>query len=122
AATSTAKEEHVYAAEKLLSQIPDLGDVLPAIKYHHERTDGTGFPYQIKEMPVIAKIISVSNTLDNLVTRGGVKGIGLPIRDALTEIEHQSGKEFDPGVVNALIASYNDGSLFKSTKLFEDSL
>ncbi|MBI5779194.1 MAG: FHA domain-containing protein [Planctomycetes bacterium] len=122
AATSTAKEEHIYAAEKLLSQIPDLGDVLPAIKYHHERIDGTGFPYQIKDLPLIARIVSVSNTLDNLVTRGGVKGIGLPIRDALTEIEHQSGKEFDPGVVNALIASYNDGSLFKSTKLFEDSL
>jgi HD-GYP domain-containing protein (c-di-GMP phosphodiesterase class II) len=122
AATSTAKEEHIYAAEKLLSQIPDLGDILPAIKYHHERIDGKGFPYQITDMPLIAKIVSVSNNLDNLVTRGGVKGIGLPIRDALTEIEHQSGKEFDPAVVNALIASYNDGSLFKSTKLFEDSL
>jgi len=84
--------------------------------------DGQGFPYQITDLPLIARIVSGSNILDNLVSHGGVKGIGLPIRDALTEIEHQSGKEFDPGVVNALIASYNDGSLFKSTKLFEDSL
>lgn len=122
AAISTAREEHVYAAEKLLSQIPDLGEVLPAIKYHHERLDGKGFPYQITDMPLIARIISVSNTLDKLVSHGGVKGIGLPIRDALTEIEQQSGKEFDPKVVNALIATYNDGSLFKSTNLFEDSL
>ena len=122
AATSTAKEEHIYAAEKLLSQIPDLGEVIPAIKFHHERFDGQGFPYRITNIPLIARIISAANALDNMVTRGGIKSMGMSVKDAVTEIESQKGKEFDPAVVNALIASYNDSSLFKSTRLFEELL
>jgi pSer/pThr/pTyr-binding forkhead associated (FHA) protein len=122
--TSTAKEEHIYSAEKLLSQIPDLGEVLPAIKYHHERLDGTGFPYQIKDknVPLLARIVSVANVLDNLIISSGKKGTGLPVSEAISEIEQQSGKGFDPAVVNALITSHNDGSLFKSAKPFEQGL
>ncbi|MFH1230316.1 MAG: HD domain-containing phosphohydrolase [Planctomycetota bacterium] len=122
AATSTAKEEHIYAAEKLLSQIPDVEEIIPAVKYHHERIDGNGFPFHITNIPLIAKIISAANVLDNLVSHGGVKRIGLSIKEAVGEIQEESNKEFDPIVVNALIACFNDGSLFKSTKLFEDFL
>lgn len=120
--TSTAKEEHIYAAERLLSQIPDLGEIVLAVKYHHERVDGKGFPYHITNIPLITKIISATNILDNLVSHGGVKGTGLSIKEALSEIQEQSNKEFDPLIVNTLISCFNDGSLFKSTQLFEDSL
>ncbi|MFH0887658.1 MAG: HD domain-containing phosphohydrolase [Planctomycetota bacterium] len=122
AATSTAKEEHIYAAERLLSQIPDLGEIILAVKYHHERVDGKGFPYHITNIPLITKIISAANILDNLVSHGGIKGTGLSIKEALSEIQEQSNKEFDPLIVNALISCFNDGSLFKSTQLFEDLL
>ncbi|MDI6787192.1 MAG: FHA domain-containing protein, partial [Planctomycetota bacterium] len=111
ATASTAKEEHIYAGEKLLAQIPELGEIIPAVKYHHERVDGKGFPYQITDIPQIAKIVAVANTLDNLIVQGGEKGVGLPPKDvalgnpeatlqvrlrrAIAEIERQSGKESD---------------------------
>lgn len=108
-------DAHIRAAEKLLSPIPDLHDILPAIKYHHERIDGNGL-YKLtgKDIPLIAKIIAVANEIDNLMTMGDLKGQGLTVTDAVAEIEERAGKQFDADVVNALITCYKNESLFRT--------
>lgn len=107
-------EKHTLTAEKLLNSIPDLHDIIPTIKYHHERVDGIGF-YKIdgKDIPLSAKILAVANEVDNLMTFGG-KGQGVSVKDAISEIQVHAGKQYDLDVVKALSACYENDALFKS--------
>lgn len=115
-------KEHLAAAEKILAPMTSLKEILPIIKYHHERADGSGV-YQMKDtdIPLLSKIVSVANVLDNLMAYGGIKGEGLAAKEAIAEIEQQSGKEFDRTVIQALVATYNEGNLFKASKLFGEN-
>lgn len=69
---------------------------------HHERWDGTGYPYGLKgaDIPLSARIIAVADVYDALTHRRSWRD-AIPLVDALREIEQGSGTLFDPMVVNA---------------------
>ncbi|MEK7867558.1 MAG: HD domain-containing phosphohydrolase [Planctomycetota bacterium] len=84
---------------------------------HHERFDGKGYPEGLKgeEIPLISRIIAVGDTLDAVTTdRPYRKARGLEF--ALSEIVRNSGTQFDPSLVHALVGAYRNGtlSLFKA--------
>ncbi len=88
---------------------------------HHEKWDGTGYPGKIddvdqdhlpwgagkrgEEIPIAARIVALADVYDALVTRRAYKG---PWSEemTLTYIKDQSGKHFDPEVVDAFLAIY----------------
>ncbi|MFH1227703.1 MAG: HD domain-containing phosphohydrolase [Planctomycetota bacterium] len=108
-------EKHSLNAEKLLNSIPDLHDIIPAIKYHHERIDGTGFfKMESKNIPVNAKILAVANEIDNLMTLGGPQAQGISIKEAIAEIQSHANKTYDADVVKAMVACYDNDALFKT--------
>ncbi|MBI2899088.1 MAG: FHA domain-containing protein [Planctomycetes bacterium] len=109
------KEQHVYQGEKILSQIEGFEDILPGLRYHHERADGSGFPYHIKNegTPVMARIILVANSFDNQCTWGGIGG-GVPVKDVLKDMAQRGGKEFDDEVIKALLLCHRSGTLYGS--------
>jgi putative two-component system response regulator len=90
---------------------PDLGarigramglpaEAVQIIALHHERWDGTGYPFGVKEerIPLLARIVSVAQTFDELTAdRPGT--VPMPIQAALEQIEKQSGTAFDPALV-----------------------
>jgi HD-GYP domain-containing protein (c-di-GMP phosphodiesterase class II) len=82
------------------------------ILYHHERYDGTGYPYGKKgeDIPLGARILSVAETLDVLTSKYSYKD-PVDYSAALKEIEVNSGFQFDPEVVKALKASIKDTDL-----------
>lgn len=91
----------IYGAE-ILSHIKQLRDVIPGVVYHHEKYDGTGYPYGLKgeEIPLIAQIIAVADTYDAMTTdRPYRKGLSKEV--ALAELERWAGKQFSPEVVKA---------------------
>jgi putative two-component system response regulator len=78
--------------------------------YHHERWDGGGYMgLKGTAIPLSARIVSVSDALDAL-THGRPYRTADTVDDALTEIERESGKQFDPRVVQALLRLYGDRS------------
>lgn len=101
------KRQHVAAAESILEGIEDFGEVLAGIRYHHERADGSGYPYRITnaEMPVVARIVIVAVELDDLLFAG------TPLPDAVEDLSRREGKEFDKQVVQALVQSERAGDL-----------
>ncbi len=96
-----------YGAE-ILEHIKQLRDVIPGIRGHHERYDGTGYPDHLRgeEIPLFARIISVADAYDAMTT-------DRPYRKALNkefvyeELRRSSGRHFDPEVVNAFIKAMN---------------
>ncbi len=107
------REQHVLAGERMLAGIEGFEDVLPGIKYHHERADGEGYPYRLKneDIPQMARIVIAANAFDNECTRGGPGGEALPTTEVLKSMAKRAGKEFDAEVVRALVICHRSGTL-----------
>ncbi|HXX94277.1 MAG TPA: HD domain-containing phosphohydrolase, partial [Planctomycetota bacterium] len=56
------RDLHVQAGERLLTGVEGVERILPGIRYHHERADGTGYPYRVKnaDLPASARIVIVA--------------------------------------------------------------
>jgi putative nucleotidyltransferase with HDIG domain len=108
------REQHVTAGEKVLSGIEGFEEVLPGVRYHHERADGSGFPHHMKnaDTPVMARIVIVMNAFDNECRYGGSGGQSLPVKEVLKSLVQRGGKEFDADVVRALILCHRSGTLY----------
>jgi response regulator RpfG family c-di-GMP phosphodiesterase len=107
---SRALEEHTTIGEQLLADVPLLhGEGLRVVRSHHERWDGTGYPDGLagREIPIGARILSVADRLDTLTNRRPRRR---PLRwdAAIARIREAAGKQFDPDVVDALIACERD--------------
>lgn len=63
------KQHPVFGAD-ILKPIPSLEDIIPAVLYHHEKIDGSGYPHGLtgNEIPISAKIIAVADVYDALAT------------------------------------------------------
>jgi putative two-component system response regulator len=70
---------------------------------HHERWDGTGY-LGLREyaIPMVGRIVSVADVFDALTSERPYKR-AWPVDDALGEIKRQSGRQFDPRVVEAFL-------------------
>jgi HD-GYP domain-containing protein (c-di-GMP phosphodiesterase class II) len=99
-----AMQLHAILAERILEKIEGLHDVLPAVRHHHERWDGTGYPAGLKgeEIPLGARIIAVAETFDFLTTPLNWRETMDP-DEASAEIWRCSGTQFDPAVVEAFV-------------------
>ncbi len=106
-------ELHPIKSAELVAKISDLQDIIPAVRHHHENWDGTGYPDQLKgrDIPLGSRIIMFADTIDAMTT-------DRPYRKALTEVEVRSellkfrGKQFDPHICDALLASHGYHELF----------
>jgi HD-GYP domain-containing protein (c-di-GMP phosphodiesterase class II) len=74
------------------------------VRHHHERFDGKGYPDGLRgeEIPLLARIVSVADAFDSMV-RERPYGYSISREAALEEIRANSGAQFDPRVVDALI-------------------
>jgi len=76
---------------------------------HHERWDGRGYPNQLQgeQIPLSGRIVSVVDVFDALTHERTYKK-AWPIEDALDEIEKNAGSQFDPVIVDALLALFSE--------------
>jgi putative nucleotidyltransferase with HDIG domain len=105
-------KKHPTIGKSILAPIDLLEDIVNGIEEHHERYDGKGYPKGLKgeEISLLGRIISVADTLDALTSdRPYRKGISLDL--ALERIKEESGRQFDPSVVEALLSLYRKGLL-----------
>jgi diguanylate cyclase (GGDEF)-like protein len=96
--------KHPEIGANIISQIPGLSECVLAVKHHHERFDGKGYPEGLKgdQIPLDARIIAVAETYDNLTTPKPYRDILQP-KEALEELKRNSGTQFDPVPVTAFI-------------------
>ena len=97
-------KEHPIVGAKIIEPVDFLKNSYEVIYHHHERYDGDGYPDGLKEkdIPLCARIIAVADAYDAM-------GSDRPYRKKLSkekilkEFTEQSGKQFDPQIVNALM-------------------
>ena len=105
-------KSHPVKGAAIMSAIPELKDVIPGMKHHHERWEGGGYPDGLKgeEIPLQARIVSVADTFDAMTTTRPYQR-AMDIRFVFQRLRDLAGNRFDPTVVEALIRSYEKGEL-----------
>jgi len=95
---------HTTIAERILSPIPDFKEMIPIIRYHHERVDGKGYPDGIKgdQIPLLAKIIAVADTFDAITSERSYRS-GKSFEEATKIIEEIKGTQLDEKIVDVFI-------------------
>ena len=99
--------EHPKIAVEMLKIIEQLQPVLDIPHYHHERWDGKGYPEGLsgEAIPRCSRIFSVVDVYDALISIRPYKA-GLDEKTALKMIEAESGKSFDPEIVDHFLAHF----------------
>lgn len=103
---------HPVDGAEILEQIAGLQELARIVRYHQEAYDGTGYPEGLKgeNIPLGARIASVVDAFDAMITDRPYRK-GMPIEKAIEELKRCRGKQFDPQVVDAIIAIYEEGTL-----------
>jgi HD-GYP domain-containing protein (c-di-GMP phosphodiesterase class II) len=97
--------KHPEFAFEMLSALPNFAPVLEIPYYHHERWDGGGYPRGLEgeQIPFSARIFSVVDVWDALLSDRPYRNAWQE-EEAITYIQNESGKQFDPHVVEAFLA------------------
>jgi len=103
---------HPQHGVEILELIHPLGKLLPAVRSHHERFDGHGYPEQLvgEEIPLAARIIAVADAFDAMTTDRPYRA-ALGLEAALAELHRCAGEQFDPQVVEAFVALCQAGGM-----------
>src|SRR3984893_13774851 len=105
-------KQHTIKGANIMRPVSQLKDMLPGIELHHEHMDGRGYPYGLQgpQIPMMARIIGVADTLDAMTTNRPYQS-AMDIDYALDRIKALKGTKFDEEVVNALETAINVGKL-----------
>ena len=106
-------EQHPVDGASLIATVGQMRDLVPAVRHHHERWDGAGYPDQLKgeAIPLASRVITFADTIDAMTT-------ARPYRDALTgddvraELIRCNGSQFDPKICETLLKSSDWPTLF----------
>lgn len=82
-------------------------DVAPGVELHHERLDGTGYPYGLaeKDIPILTRIVTIVDSVDAMVSsRPYCKGMSM--ERVISELKRCSGTQFDEALVRIYLDAY----------------
>jgi diguanylate cyclase (GGDEF)-like protein/putative nucleotidyltransferase with HDIG domain len=94
---------HPLVGAEILEQVQFPYPVAPIVRAHHEKWDGSGYPYGLKgeEIPLGARILAAVDCLDALAS-DRVYRRAVPLEQAMATVVSESGKSYDPRVVDVL--------------------
>jgi diguanylate cyclase (GGDEF)-like protein/putative nucleotidyltransferase with HDIG domain len=100
---------HPVVGAEILERVRFPYPVVPIVRAHHEKYDGSGYPYGLKgdEIPMGARILSAVDFLDALASDRQYRR-AMALDEAMDRLKSESGKSFDPRVVDVLLGRYHD--------------
>src|SRR5438874_3768721 len=112
---------HPVVGAEILERVRFPYPVVPIVRAHHEKWDGSGYPLGLKgaEIPIGARILSAVDYLDALASDRQYRR-ALPMREVMQKLALESGKSFDPKVVDVLLKRYENLERIVISKSAED--
>jgi diguanylate cyclase (GGDEF)-like protein/putative nucleotidyltransferase with HDIG domain len=98
---------HTLVGAEILERVRFPYPVVPIVRAHHEKWDGSGYPMGLKgaEIPIGARILSAVDYLDALASDRQYRR-ALPLKEVMQKLAAESSKSFDPKVVDVLQKRY----------------
>jgi diguanylate cyclase (GGDEF)-like protein/putative nucleotidyltransferase with HDIG domain len=98
---------HPLVGAEILERVNFPSPVVPIVRAHHEKYDGTGYPFGLKgeEIPIGARILAAVDCLDALASDRQYRR-ALPLQEAMEVVVKHAGTSFDPKVVEVLRRRY----------------
>jgi HD-GYP domain-containing protein (c-di-GMP phosphodiesterase class II) len=97
-------ELHPVKGAQIIGPLEFLKQVIPIVRHHHERFDGTGYPDRLKakRIPLLARILACADSYDAMTSERPYKS-KLSLGQAISEIKRNAGKQFDPEIAALFI-------------------
>ncbi len=109
-----AIKQHPALGARILGNIqgPAAAAIIPGVRYHHEKWDGTGYPegLQGEAIPVVGRLIGAADFLDALTSARAYRA-GMPMEEAVRSMREGAGTHFDPRIVEVVEALQGRGLL-----------
>jgi putative nucleotidyltransferase with HDIG domain len=102
-------KKHPELGYRILADIKQLADALPAVLHHHEQWDGGGYPFKLagEQIPLIARIMAVADAYDAMTSDRPYRP-GMPVERVDAIFEKGSGQQWDAEVIKAYFAAHDD--------------
>ncbi len=99
-----AIQQHPMMGAVMVGAVPGLEDTLAAVRHHHERWDGGGYPSGLRgeETPLIARLMAVADAFSAMTTDRPYRQ-GMDEAKAMHILEEGAGTQWDPGCVEAFL-------------------
>ena len=97
-------KNHPTIGAQILSTASIFQDIIPIVKYHHERYDGKGYPCRLKgkDIPYLARITAVADAFDAMTSKRVYRD-SLSIDVVISEIEKNKGTQFNPEIADVFL-------------------
>lgn len=104
-------KKHTVVGVDILQPVSYFKNILPIIKYHHERYDGTGYPEGLKgeKIPYLARIVAVADSFDAMTSKRSYRN-SLTRKKVIKQFEIGKGTQFDPVIADAMLDIINNES------------
>lgn len=114
---------HPKLGVAILKHVESLRGCLPAIQYHHEQYDGSGYPAGLKgdNIPLDARVLAIADAYDAMTSLRPYRKGKLTPQQAFEELKRCAGTQFDPKIVEVFV-SLNGPSQLKEIKTRQSSL
>ncbi len=98
-------KQHPVIGEAILKPIKSLQHILPAVRNHHEKWNGTGYPDSLKgeNIPISARIVSLVDSFDAMIEDRPYRK-ALSMDQAISELRKNAGIQFDPELVEKFLS------------------
>ena len=103
---SAAVSQHPTMGAAIVSTVPELAGTLDAVRHHHERWDGSGYPSGLRgeETPLTARLMAVADAFSAMTTDRPYRK-GMAREQALLILEGGAGTQWDPACVRAFLTA-----------------
>jgi len=104
-------KQHVRLSELLVSQVAPSPDILNAVRYHHERWDGGGYPHGLKggDIPLEGRIMIIADAASAMYLDRPYRK-GLAMGELVAELRRHRGTQFDPELSDLFVSALTSSS------------
>lgn len=105
-------QRHPENAVAIIRHLPRLDYLIPAVISHHEQWDGKGYPRRLsgEDIPLGGRILCVADCFDAMTSRRCYQDVRT-VENALTDLEVNAGKQFDPELVRLFVKGIRSGEI-----------